>query len=51
LSRGNSGNKEIFAASRNASEAAEHGDLSDVGERIGDWSLKERLCGGVERLV
>ena len=51
MSRSDSGNKKIFAASRNASEAAEHRDLTNMGECVGDWTLKERLCSGVEWLV
>ena len=33
------------------SNAAQQVDLSDVRERIGDWTLKQTLGGRVERLI
>lgn len=42
---------EIFSSRGAAGEAAEHGQLADVGEGVGDGALEEALDGGVERSV
>jgi hypothetical protein len=39
----------VFAENGRAGETAEHGDLADVSERVGDGSLKEAFGGAVKR--
>ena len=41
LADGDGGDVEIFSAGGRASEAAEHGELADVGERVCDGPLHE----------
>jgi len=45
LADGDGGDVEVFAACGRAGEAAEHGELADVGERVGDGALHEPLDG------
>jgi hypothetical protein len=35
------GHKEILTPQGAPGEAPQHGDLANVGERIGDWALEE----------
>lgn len=39
----------VFAQNGRAAEAAEHGDLANVVERVGDRPLKKAFRGTVER--
>ena len=49
------GNVVIFAADGRAGEAAEHGELADVGESVGDGALekaiKRRIEGRIDRVI
>ena len=41
----------VFARDGRAVESAQHGDLADVSEGVGDGALEELFRGGVERLA
>ena len=42
------GDVEVFSASGEAGEAAEHGELADVGEGVGDGALHEAFDGRLD---
>jgi len=48
LADGDSGDVEVFATCGRAGEAAEHGELADVSERVGDGALHEPLNGRLD---
>src|SRR6476660_835489 len=41
----------VFARDGRAVESAQHGDVADVREGVGDGALEELFRGGVERLA
>ncbi len=45
------GYEKILAARGAAGEAAQHGQLAHMGERIGNWALEKLLGRGVERRI
>lgn len=47
---GDFGHGVVFSLDGEAGEAAEHRQLADVSQRIGDGALEEFFYGGVERL-
>jgi len=49
LADGDGGDVEVFSACGRAGKAAEHGELADVGERVGDGALHEALDGRLDR--
>ena len=40
----------VFALDWAAGQAAEHGELTDVRERVGYWTLEEAFDGSLDRL-
>ena len=48
---GDVGYDQVFAADWDASDAAEHGDLTDVGEGVGDGTLQEFFGGELDGRV
>ena len=49
LACGDGGDVEVFAADGAAGEAAKHGELAGVGERVSDGALEESLGRSLER--
>jgi len=45
---GNGSNVVVFVADGRAGKAAEHGELTGMGERVGDRALEEALDGGAQ---
>ena len=48
LADGDGGDVEVFSTGWRAGEAAEHGELADVGEGVGDRALHEALNGRLD---